>query len=213
MPNPEIVKAVGVTAQIFGRDITPDALFVYASDLDGYPVEAVLNALTRCRRELPRFPSLADVIARIDDGRPGPEEAWAMIPKDEECSVVWTEEMREAFAVCRDLLGQDSIAGRKAFLETYTRLLADARARRIPVAWSPSLGLDKGQRDRAIQDAAAKGRLSQHQVRALLPEFVAPKTRAMLLEGPREPSSQGLDAIDVEQFLADLRNRLSQRET
>jgi hypothetical protein len=51
------------------------------------------------------------VIERLDDGRPGAEEAWAMVPKDEEESAVITGEMRFAMGVALRLLADgDAIA-------------------------------------------------------------------------------------------------------
>ena len=58
---------------------------------------AVLKALTRCRREVKGMLTIQDVVSRIDDGRLGVEEAWAMMPFSESQSVVWTEEMAQAF--------------------------------------------------------------------------------------------------------------------
>jgi hypothetical protein len=170
MASPALIEAVAVTAELCGRTFSEGAARVFIADLDGFPEPAVLVALRRCRREVRGILTVQDVVSRIDDGRPGVEEAWAMLPKDEASSCVWTDEMREAFAVALPLLVDgDSIAARMAFKETYTRLLATARDERRAPNWTASLGHDAGAREVAIRDAADRGRLSHDQAAALLP--------------------------------------------
>lgn len=174
-PSSRLIKALAVLAQIFSRDVDSDVAETYAHDLVEYPEPMVLAALARCRKELRTFPTIADIIARIDDGRPGPEEAWAMIPKDEESSIVWTEEMQGAFSVARELLREDLQAARMAFRETYIRLLTEARAQNRGARWSVSLGTNLLGRGEALRIAVERGRLSQQQAQELLPDFsVAP---------------------------------------
>ena len=73
----ELLQAIAVTAELTATELSKDAARALADDLDGYPVHAVLNALRACRRELTGRLTLAAVIQRIEDGRPGPEEALA----------------------------------------------------------------------------------------------------------------------------------------
>lgn len=176
-----LVEAVIATAEIYGRQMSRMAAEMLLEDLSGFPAEAILSALSRCRKELRTFPTVADILARIEDGRPGVEEAWAMIPKDERDSVVWTGEMSEAFGAIRVLLDSDAVAARMAFKEAYLKLLADARATRKPAKWSVSLGFDKRGREAALRDAVVKGRLSLDYVQAVDPEFQleAPKRQAI----------------------------------
>jgi len=167
----ELVKALGVTCELLGAQLSEATVRVMAGDLAAYPLSQVLGALTRCRRELAagRF-SLAAVIDRLDDGRPGPEEAWAMIPRDERTSVVWTDEMAEAFGVCYQMIEVgEYIPARMAFIETYKARVAVARANRIAVRWTPSLGQDSTGRETVLRDAVEKGRLTRAHVAKLLP--------------------------------------------
>lgn len=164
-----ILKSLGVIAGVHGRaTLDRGVVNAYAEDLALYPESQVLHALDRCRRELRTFPTIADIIARIDDGRPGAEEAWAMIPKDEAGSVVWTAEMRDAYAVARSLLPGDPIAARMAFKETYEKLTVGARARQDRATWSPTLGHDLEQRGPAIRFALDRGRITHDQAQKLL---------------------------------------------
>jgi hypothetical protein len=139
--------------------------------LADYPLAEVRHGLDAHVKhpERGRFmPMPADVIAAIkgavaDDGRPGAEEAWAMSVRatDEAATVVWTAEMCEAFGVCRPLLDiGDEVGARMAFKESYTRLIQDARARRVEPAWTASLGFDAAARDAVLLPHVEAGRLA-----------------------------------------------------
>src|SRR5262245_18509616 len=98
-----------------------------AEELAHFPEGQVHGALRRCRRECSRL-TLAVVLERIDDGRPLVEEAFAMLPRTEAESVVWTEEMRQAFGSARALFAaRDHVAARMAFKERYVQLVQRAR--------------------------------------------------------------------------------------
>jgi hypothetical protein len=104
---------------------------------------------------------LQDVASRIDDGRPGIEEAWAMLPQDEDSSVVWTAEMATAWGIASQLLADgDRIAARMAFKEAYTRLVTQAREAMKPTTWMPSFGHNREGRASAVTDAVRLGRIS-----------------------------------------------------
>lgn len=170
MPSKALLQAIAVTAELTGTQLSQPAARVLAEDLSRYPEKQVLGALVRCRKELRGRMSVADVIARLDDGRPGAEEAWAMIPRDESGSVVWTDEMRFAYGVAAPLIEEgDLVAGRMAFLENYRALVQKARDESIPVRWEPSLGWDARGREGVLLEAAQKGRLSAAHVAGLLP--------------------------------------------
>jgi glutamate formiminotransferase len=113
-----LLEAIGVCCEITGTEISEVAARVMADDLARYPHQQVLGALTRCRREVRSRLTLADVIERLDDGRPGPQEAWAVVAPtlhDEGVTVVRTREMAVAFGVALGL-ADDPIAARMAFL-------------------------------------------------------------------------------------------------
>lgn len=165
-----LLQAIAVTAELTQTQLSPAAAAVMADDLARYPEPQVMGALTRCRRELKRGMSIADVLSRLDDGRPGPEQAWAMIPHDEAATVVWTDEMREAFGVAFPLLSAgDAIQARMAFLEQYRTLVQTARDAGKAVRWQPSLGHDPYGREVALREAVEKGRLGAEHVATLLP--------------------------------------------
>lgn len=170
-PSENLIKALAVTAELTGTSLSEVAAMVMAQDLAQYPEHRVLEALVKCRRELRGRMSLADVIARIDDGRPGPDEAWAMVAPaldDERVTMVITEEMMRAFVLAASLQ-DDPIAARMAFKEAYAKNVAVARDQCLPVKWQPSLGHDPAGREAPLLEAAEKGRLGVSHVRGLLP--------------------------------------------
>lgn len=166
----QLMEAIAVTAELTGTNLSEIAARVMTQDLMQYPVEQVLGALVKCRRELKGNLRIAEIIDRLDDGRPGANEAWSMIPKNESDSVVWTREMAESFGVALPLIDDgDHIAARMAFIETYKVKCADARNNGVPVQWKPSLGFDKDGREHVLIDAVEKGRLTRDHVAGLLP--------------------------------------------
>lgn len=170
-----LLDAIAVTAELTGTQLTKPAARVMAEDLARYPEAEILSALTRCRRELRGRLTIADVLTRIDDGRPGPEEAWAMLPQSEADSVVWTDEMRmahgTAYALIRD---GETVAARMAFLERYRTLCREARDAGTPVRWEPSLGHDPNGREAVLIEAQRLGRLKAEHVAGLLPHRAEP---------------------------------------
>lgn len=163
----ELVQALAVTAEITGAKLSEGAAIVMAEDLMGYPHHQILAALSRCRRELRTRLTLAEVLARIDDGRPGPQEAWAMIPHDEAGSVVWSDEMAQAWGKTRH--SENKAAQKAAFCEVYARLVSDARAEGKQPNWTPSLGHDKRTREAAVTEALQLGRLTAEYATQFLP--------------------------------------------
>ena len=166
----DLIKAVLVTVELMGGEISEDAARVFCDDLSEYPEEQVLPALARCRKECRGRLMLVDVVNRLEDGHPGPEEAWALCPKGEDDTIVWTNEIAAAHGVARHLEG-DKVAARMAFKEAYTRQLTDARANRVQAKWIVSLGHNKEERTAPLLEAFNKNRLSHDYVKRMLPNI------------------------------------------
>lgn len=172
------------------------AMFIRA--LAAYTLDDVRRAFDAHVKDPQRgrfAPLPADLIAQIeggaDDGRPGPEEAWAIAlgAADEHATVVWTDEIAAAWAIAKPVFAiGDEVGARMAFREAYTRMVADERKRRQPAVWRASLGFDKDARRAAIEAAVDAGRLDQTELQAL----PAPETGdALLLAGPvRTPAAE-----------------------
>lgn len=196
MPSVELIQAVAVTAELCGRVFSEGAARMFVNDLGAYPEPAVLKALTRCRREVKGMLTIQDVVSRIDDGRLGVEEAWAMMPFSESQSVVWTEEMSQAFGIALPLLNEgEKVAARMAFKEAYQRLISEARDAGKPVVWTPSLGHDKGGREPILSEAIAKGRLTYDQAQSIGYTLPEQKANQVLLSDQQKGTLQLMDSM------------------
>lgn len=185
MHSSNVLKAVCVTAELCGRTFTEAAARVFCDDLAAYPEDEVLGALARCRREVKGILTTQDVISRLDDGRPGVEEAWAMIPAGEDETIVWTAEMAEAHAACLPLLTKgDTIAARMTFKEVYSKAVSRAVAAGTPVSWGASLGWDLEKRKRALIAAVESGKLPAMAAREECPALPLTKEDRLALPPP-----------------------------
>lgn len=166
-----ILQALAVTVELIGAEMTTQGRVAMVEDLAQYPERAIIGALHRCRREVTRNKlTLQDIIDRLDDGRPGPEEAWSLYPKDEDASAIVTAEMQQAMSAAWSLVQDgDKVAGRMAFLEAYRRIVAENRANGVPVKWEPSFGRDPRGREAALLVALQHERLTVDRCLALLP--------------------------------------------
>ena len=129
-----LINALTATAEVMGTELKPASIMLMTDDLADYPLESVLSALKRCRREVSGRLTLAAIVERVQsaDGMPGPDEAWAIMSRPESDTIVMTEQMGEAMQPARPLLADgDKIGARMAFKDAYTRIVADAREKRI----------------------------------------------------------------------------------
>jgi hypothetical protein len=193
MADIELIQALAATAELCGTNLSEAAAKLMLSDLVEYDERAVLQALSKCRRELKGRLTLAEIVSRIDDGRPGAEEAWAVLPFDEATSVVWTKEMSDAFWVAQPLIDAgEKIPARMAFKEAYLRLVAEAREHREPVKWTVSLGHDQAGRQPILAAAVEKGRIAASHARKLIPNFDADDSVTPLLEARKSNEALAL---------------------
>lgn len=189
-----IVQALTMACQFLSQSLPDAAIEEMAAELAAYPEADVLAALKRCRSEL-RVLRYGDILDRLPGQHPGAEEAWALVSRclrNEQISLVWTDEMREAYGVAA-ALAEDAVAARMAFRETYARLVGQARAQRRTPVWSVSLGYDPHGRDVALAEAVRKNQISAAHAARLLPPAgpVAPAVHALIgeIRPMREPES------------------------
>lgn len=139
-----------------------------------FDVRAIAASFAAYRDEVSDFAPIPNAIAmrcKKFDGRPTADEAWAiaLTSRDEGETVVWTEEMAEAYALCRSImLLRDEVGARRAFIDAYNRLVQVARMSNQPAKWVVSAGWDRVRRDRAIEKAAAAGLLAAPAAVAML---------------------------------------------
>lgn len=178
----ELEKAISITAELCGTNLSEAAGEMLADELEAYDLSQVMGALAKCRKELKTRLTMAAIIERLDDGRPGPEEAWAMLPMQESQSTVWTAEMAQAFGVAYPLItAGELIPARMAFKESYLRLVTQARDDKTPVDWCVTLGEDKSTHESILRQAVAKGRLKIEYAQQFYPHITAPEIQILLI--------------------------------
>lgn len=184
MFSAKLLEAVAVTAELCGRTFSEPAARMFVNDLSAYPEEAVIKALARCRKEVRGALTVQDVVSRLDDGRPGPEEAWAQLPLDEDATAVWTDEMAQAWGIARGVYATgDKTAARFAFKEAYIKRVNEARDAGKSVNWTPTIGRCPISRWRVLSDAVAADRIPLEFARQFEPQLSAPAgSIAALLE-------------------------------
>jgi hypothetical protein len=145
------------------------------------------------------MPTPADIIGAIQDNtpamrRPGADEAWALMPRDETDSVVWTDEMSYAWSVASGLVNQltverpDWIAARMAFKDAYSRAVETSRAQGKPATWTVCRGTRKDNLEDVLNEAMRLGYISRDDAKPHLAELehVRPVNQQLLLEGAKE---------------------------
>lgn len=196
---PEFFALINDTWALKGQAVTAGQKAMLFAALAIYPLVEVKAGLMAHIRDPKRgqfLPMPADVIAQIqgmvaDDGRPGPEEAWAQAfrANDERMTVVWTSETAEAFAMASPVLAAgDEVGARMAFKETYARLVAEARETRKPMRLTVTLGDDNEQRDRVLLPHVLAGRIGAD-------EMARPELVEMARLGQPVGLALGLDSL------------------
>jgi len=220
----EFCQLVGGTCRMLSRGAyMPDGddLKQWFAALRSYSLDAVRFGLQQhvLDQVTGRFaPTPADIVAKIEarlaqDGRPGVEEAWARsLPAlDERQTVVWCEEMAQAFAVAKPLLAQgDAVGARMAFRETYARLLEHARIDRERPCWHVSEGQDPALRVVAVQAAVEAGCLTLTRAE---PYLALPAPRHKAPDSGGETATLGGVPENVRSILAALKQQLTGKRT
>jgi hypothetical protein len=162
-----------ITAELTGTQLSPAAAKVMALDLARYPEKQLFGALESCRRELKGRLTIAEIINRLDDGRPTADAAWAIMAQgqDEAVTIVINNEMAQAMQYARHLVQDDRVAARMAFKDSYQKIVAEARNSALAPSWFPSLGHDPSLRAEALQRALDQGILTAEQVSPIMPNM------------------------------------------
>ena len=173
MPEIEgkLLKAIAICAEVCGTELSKGAMIFIEQELAKYPDNVAMSALSRTAKECKGRFSLAEVLSRIDDGRLSADEAWTLVPMDEDTTTVWTNEMSEAWGACRDLIDHDKIAARMAFKGAYDRIVIRNKNKGISPHWQVSLGFDKDGRVEPITNAVQLGRIGKNSAIGFLPEY------------------------------------------
>lgn len=167
------LKLLSSTAELFGREVSDSVAKLYWNALAPYEFEVVQGVFSQLVKGSKFMPMISDVLKVLwaKDGRPEAEAAWAELApslNDERLSLVWTDEMTEAWGAALNLK-TDLVAARMVFLEKYRALLLRARLEGKPVKWTPSLGFDVAGREEALRKAVELRRLTHEHAALLLP--------------------------------------------
>lgn len=195
-----LMQSVVATAEVLGQEIKPTTAAVMVNDLESrYPAEVVLRALSDVRSNYAGRLTLKVIVDAIEQGsgRQSANEAWATAlgALDERNTLVWTEEMGQAWAAARPIMDLgDKVGARMAFIAAYERLVKISRDEGRPVKWTVSLGWDMDLRKQTLEQAVTAGMLPAPQAMALLP--------------PPEPKPDPAGQVKVAEVLKQLRQEL-----
>lgn len=173
MNDEKIMQAIAVTAELTGTQLSGDAMYVMGEDLLAYPLDKVLIALERCRRELKGRLTLAAILDRVDDGWQSAEEAFNTLVagwENEHLSILTTHTAMHAAESASALFNAgDKYRAGLAFKTAYERIVSEKKAKGIQPDWYVSAGLDKEQLAQLVTEAAATGKITNDYALALLP--------------------------------------------
>lgn len=195
----QLLTSVFVTAELAGATLSREAAAIMCDDLAAYPLQDVLAALTRVRRECRGRMTLADIIDRIDLGYPDANAAWAKCPRHESESTWWTDEQAVAFNAALPLIiAGDHGAARMAFKEAYDKAVGKARQEARRAVYKPSWGYDQRARIAATEQAIAEGLIKPDEAARRLPQHFAIASDGKLarVEHVRAADSQALMSVN-----------------
>ena len=156
--------AEGQTAEQYEDDLITTACEVF----EGLSPDDIKRGLARMRRSTfcPTFPEFAGWCEPKTDDWLGSHEAWAIAEKSigfdgQELTVIWTEQMAQAFSRCEELIKTGDkyqrAEAKKIFCDAYDRLVTQAKDQGLKPIYVTSLGTDKDQAIAAIKQAEVDG--------------------------------------------------------
>lgn len=177
---------------------TPDRVDVWCEELRDLDFDATQRACREWARSNSKPPTIADIRNAVlpDTGHPGPEEAWALVPKTEEVSAVVTQQILSAMGVAIPMyVDGDKVGARMAFKEAYGKLLATVKG---PPEWTLTRGTDKSGREASLVEAVHQGRLTATRALGFARESLTlgkmAEAERLQLEGSAVPQIEMTDA-------------------
>lgn len=166
----ELTKYLAVVVEICGgRELSKMAKKLMVNELSKFDEEKVFQALHECQSEFKGQLSLSDIISRIDDGRPNNNAAFAMLPRSEAESVLWTQEMAEAHSETSHLVNETG--RRMAFNAVYDKRVKENKRAGCAAVWSVSLGHDENHRDEILLKALESNLIDKRYALMLSPHL------------------------------------------
>lgn len=162
--------------ETFGQEASMTRLSVYKEALKPYAILDIRTALNLLIRHCKFIPKPADIIELIEQASGNKHvlssEAWsiALSARDESNTVVWTDEMHKAWVSAKNVMDLgDEVGARRAFIESYERLVQESIFNCKPIHVTVSLGFDKAKRTQAINKAIFTGLLNESDGAKYLP--------------------------------------------
>jgi len=195
----QTLKNLTVVLEMAGQDMSAAAMTMIVHELSGFEFNAVQEALRKCARECKYKITLAEIISRIDDGRPSPEKAWQEVQHlTEYDAAVLTSEQNQAFCmVSTSMIDGDTsarITAKQTFIKEYEKLCQQSRDRGDAIKYflARANGDYEGIKAlEAVNLAVNAGMLPKPQAAKLLPEYKAEIMQIPLLE-----NSEGKEKIN-----------------
>lgn len=159
-----LAKELALTAETMGQAISKNAAAMMATDLSTFTMDQLTTALNRTRMECTGKLTLKAILDQLDvlQGRPGGNEAWALAlrAREERDTVVWTDEVAQAWAVAAPMAsGRDLVGARMAFKDAYERITQNARDTFKRPEPQIAVGWDNAQRIAVVTEAHNNGRI------------------------------------------------------
>jgi hypothetical protein len=161
-----------------GKALSNGAMEFCFELLADYPFSLIKQAVKAHAKTAKFAPAPADIISLLEAGnkRPTADEAWGIVPKSEQDSAVWTDEMAAAWLLASPLYyGGDKIGARMTFKSVYERECSEALIMQKPINWWLSRGDNKSHLENTVINAEIRGLLTQQQVRNVLVGNEPPK--------------------------------------
>lgn len=167
--------AQGQSPEEYEDDLITTACEVF----EGLSPDDIKRGLARMKRSTfcPVFPEFRGWCEPESEDWLGAHEAWSIAEKSigfdgEELTVVWTEQMAQAFSRCESLVKTGDkfqrAEAKRIFCDAYDRLVTQAKDQGLRPVYTTSLGIDADQRITAIQQAELDGFLPAPEAAALL---------------------------------------------
>ena len=156
-------------AQGQSPDEYEDDLITTACEVfEGLTPDDIKRGLARMKRSTfcPVFPEFRGWCEPESEEWLGAHEAWAIAEKSigfdgQELTVIWTEQMAQAFSRCEELIKTGDkyqrAEAKKIFCDAYDRLVTQAKDQGLKPIYVTSLGTDKDQAIAAIKQAEVDG--------------------------------------------------------
>jgi hypothetical protein len=175
---PRFAAALAAIMDLYDKSISESAGLLWWKALERHPIDDVEQAFARHVQDPEHGcypPKPADIIRAMGDpkisGWLAPDEAWAIAvnASDESTTVVWCDEIAQAWGAARPVFDiGDEVGARMAFREAYRRMMHEAQQKGASPRWWVTQGHDPQQRADAIREAQNRGLLTQTRAQEML---------------------------------------------